>query len=539
MINHANDLSQGNAMKLRARLLWRDCLAAAGIILLLVCVSVSGIRSRDIDTPDSGMHLMDGYFIHDLLHDHPLIHIYGYTLGYYKQYPALGFMFWPPLFSVVLGIFSFFGGPHVLTARICILFFGGVFALSFYTILRRQFSSLLSFSATAAAVATTGIAWSFNEVMLELPALAMMCLAILAYYRLVDSLDREQPRAARALLCAAACAAVIYTKQPAWFLYGALLADFLASHRRHFSNPQVWIAVGATAVFCLPLAIFTLTYGRANLAQSVGSNTKLIMSSYGSLPRWSVGAWMYYPRLAVPSLSVIVLLAGLCALVLAALTRPFLRANALWVAWFVLAYATFSFYDNRQARFSIFWWPSWIFLSAAFLQVLTNRISTRVAWLMPLLLLAPLPFQIHQAWGANYAEFSQERPAVVNLFAHGNPGNILLFGRDAQVFIALIRESDAARVTHAIRGNRALKAGRGIEAACRMYRIGVVFVELPGTESVDQQSGLADLNDPRSFRQLDDNTFIRIGVPYRIVTYRYLGPVDVQMAEAPLSSGAF
>jgi len=525
-------------MRLRARLFSRDGLAAFGIVLLLLYVSFPGVRSRDIDKPDSGMHLMDGYFIHDLIQDHPHIHIHNYILDYYKQYPALGFVFWPPLFPVVLGIFTFFGGPHVLTARICILCFGGVFGLSFYTILRRRFSSLLSFAATAAAVTTPGMAWSFNEVMLELPALAMMCLAILAYHHLLDNLDRQR-NTARALLCAAVCAAVIYTKQPAWFLYGALFADFMALHRRHLKNPQIWITVGATAAFSLPLVIFTLTYGHANLAQSVGSNTKLIMSSYESLPRWSVGAWLFYPRLAMPSLSITVLVGGLCALILS-VTRPhFLRDNALWAGWFVLAYVTFSFYDNRQGRYSIFWWPSWIFLSAACLQVAMKKIPTRAAWLMPLLLLAPLPFEMRQMWGTSYAEFIEERPAVANLFAHGSPGNILMFGSDMQVFIALIRENDATRLTHAIRGNKALKDGRDIEAVCRMYRIGVVFVELPKTESVAQQGGLSDLDDSRSFRLLDDSTFIRIGVPYRIVTYRYLGPVDVQMAAVPLSSTAF
>jgi hypothetical protein len=525
-------------MKLRARLLSGDGLAAFGIVLLLLYVSFPGMRSRDIDTPDSGMHLMDGYFIHDMLHDHPHVHIHGYILDYYRQYPALGLMFWPPLFSVVLGVFSFLVGPHVLAGRICILFFGGVFSLSFYTILRRRFPPLLSFAATAAAVMTPGIAWSFNEIMLELPALAMMCVAILAYHHLVDSVDRGQPSTARALLCAAACAAVIYTKQPAWFLYAALFADFLALHRRHLSNPQVWITVGATAAFCLPLLIFTLTYGHANLAQSVGSNTKLIMSGYESLPRWSIGAWMFYPRLAVSSLSPVVLLAGLCALILA-VTRPhFLQANALWVAWFLLAYVTFSFYDNRQSRFSIFWWPSWVFLSAACFQAVISKISTRGAWLVPLLLLAPLPREMQHSWGTRYAEFSQERPAIAHLFAHGRPGNILLFGKDMQVFIALIRENDTARGTHAIRGNRALKDGRGIEAVCRMYRIGVVLVELRGTEPVAQQGALSDLNNSRSFGLVDDNTFFRAGVPYRIVTYRYLGPFDMQMAEIPLSSTA-
>jgi Dolichyl-phosphate-mannose-protein mannosyltransferase len=524
-------------MRLWARFPSQDGLAAVGILILLFCISLSGIRRRDIDTPDSAMHLMDGYFIRDLIQDHPHIHLRSYGIQYYRQYPALGFMFWPPFFSVVLGIFSSFGGPHVLTARICILCFGALFGLAFYKILRRRFSPLLSFAVTAAAIATPGLAWSFNEVMLELPALAMMCLATLAYYRLMDSLDGGHPGTASALLCAAACAAVIYTKQPAWFLYGALFADFLTVHRRHLQNPQVWITVGATAVLCLPLVIFTFTYGHANLAQSVGSNTKLIMGSYESLPRSSIAAWMYYPRLATSSLSLIVLLAALCALVLAVIRPRFLRANALWVAWFVLAYATFSFYDNRQSRFSLFWWPSWLFLAAAFFQVVMNRISTRGAWVMPLLLLTPIPFQMQHAWGASYSEFDQERPAISNLFAHGSPGNILLFGKDMQVFIALIRENDNTRVTHSIRGNKALKDGRSIEDVCRMYRIGVVLVELPKTEPLDSQGALSDLQNSRSFTLLGDNTFFRTGVPYRIVTYRYNGDIDPQMAEIPLAAG--
>jgi hypothetical protein len=509
-----------------------NLVALAMILACVTVVSLPNLHSPDVDDLDSAHHLVDGYFFRDLIVDHPVNHLEGYGLSYYKQYPAIGFIFWPPFFSLVLGLFCLVGGVHVLTARICILFFGIVFAWSFYAILRRKFPVWLSFTATIAAITMPGVAWSFNEIMLELPTLAVMCVAILAYLHVVDHLE-EKTSIGRALLCACCCAAVIYTKQPAWFLYPALMVDFVFLHRRFVAKVEVLVAVAVTALLSVPLAVFTLKFGRADLSQAVVQDKKLEMVLNNNyLPRWSIEAWTFYPRYALSLVNPTVLLLVVGAIGLAVLSLRFRREYSLWLGWFFFAYLTLSYYDNRLPRYATFWWPSMVFLAAGALWALMERVPRRWAWTLPLLLLLPVPFEIRQEWHADYTDYRGVQPPISELFAQGNPGNVLAFGNDKQVFVAIIREHDLDRKVHIVRGERLLVNGATLADVCKRYRIGTVLLELAPSDSMD---GFKDLSNSSLFKPIESSSFLRRGVTMRVLGYRYLGPIDATMADIPLS----
>ncbi len=516
--------------------LGRDTLARLGLVALVCFVSLPSLRSGNIDDLDSAHHLLDGYFFHDLASAHPVMHLEGWTLAYYKQYPALGFIFWPPLFPAVLGLFCVAGGDHVLTARVCLLCFGCLFALAFFALLRRQMPVWLAFCAAASALTVPGMVWSFEQIMLELPTLAVMCVALLAYLQVRDHAE-EPTSVARALGCALALAAVIYTKQPAYFLYGAVALDALFVPRL-VRKRETWILAAAMVVLCLPLVLFTVKFGHADLAQSVGNNTQLIMKDYRALPRWSVAAWTFYPRLAPTRLNPVVLVLGCMALGLAVVSRTFRRANILWLGWFGLAYLTFSFYDNRLARHSTFWWPAWIALAAACLQCVLVRLESRLpsrAWAgaLPVLFLLPIPWQVLRSRQQDYSDFRGQRPIVAGLFADGDPGNVLLFGPDKQTFIALIREYDGQRRVHVLRGESLLATGRSLADVCRDYQISRVLVELAPAGSDEPRS--ESMSAAAGFQRLPDAQFRRRGAAVRVLEYRYTGPFAPQPAPVPLS----
>ncbi|MGI4755652.1 MAG: glycosyltransferase family 39 protein [Janthinobacterium lividum] len=514
----------------------QDLFLRALILCVVVLISLPSLGSSAIDGLDSAHHILDGYFFRDLIVSHPFRGLPHFALAYYQQYPALGFVFWPPLTPAVFGLFDLVGGPHVLTTRVSMLFFGATFALALYSVLRRQFPALLSFCAVVAAVTVPGISRSFNEIMLELPTLAFMMLAIMSYQRFVEPSDGTGSSLRRTVLFSFASAAVIYSKQPAWFLYPALLFDFLLNHRPELRTKKVRIAVGLIALLCLPLVAYTVKFGHANLAQSVGNNTKLIMTNYQSLPRWSLAAWTFYPRLAPSLLNPLVMLLACGALATAFLKKDFLRANALWIGWFVFAYLTFSFYDNRVARHATFWWPAWIVLAAAFLYFLQRNVRAPQARFAALLLLLPVPFQARAAFQQTYGDFQGERPVIAGLFAGRDPGNILLFGSDKQVFIALIREYDGNRQVHAIRGEQLLSSGVPLATICHDYRIGTVLIEIPEGKPVLQDAGLSAVLDSSVFQPLQAPTFTRYGHPVRAATFRYTGSMSPTIAPVSLSN---
>src|SRR5947209_5089130 len=138
-------------------------IAGLAIVLLLVVVAcLPNLRSTNIDDLDSAHHILDSYFFYDLLHDHPHSHVAAYAMAYHKQYPALGFLFWPPLFPAIGGLLCLIFGPNVLTIRLAILFFGATFAVSFYAILRRELGKWFAVAAACAAIGAPGVFWSFN-----------------------------------------------------------------------------------------------------------------------------------------------------------------------------------------------------------------------------------------------------------------------------------------------------------------------------------------------------------------------------------------
>ena len=521
---------------LRSSLFSWEILALAIVLIFVFLVSRPNLFNPDIDDLDSAHHLMDGYFFRDLIVDHPYRHLPAYALNYYKQYPAMGFIFWPPLFPFVLGLFCLVGGAHVLTARICIAFFGVVFSFAIYAILRRRLTVWLSLCATIAAITMPGIAWSYNEVMLELPAIAVMCLAVLSYFSVVDHLN-ERSSIGRGLLCGVCCAAVIYTKQPGWFLFPALGLDFLLWYRRFLRKFEVLIAISATVVFCAPLTLFTFTYGRANFSQAVLDDPRLSRVLHNAFsPRWSLEAWTFYPKLAASLVNPVVALLVIGAIVLAILSRNYLREQTLWLSWFLFAYLTFSYYDNRQARFATFWWPCWVVLSAAFLAGLMNRLPRKWAWTLPLLFLMPVPWQMREVRETDFTDYRQVQPPIAALFQSGNPGNILLLGQDGQVLVALLREHDLDRTVHLIRGDRLVKDGQKVADICKKYRIRTLLVRLSGSNSVDQFS---DVSNRSLFVPIEQNFYLKRGVVVRLLAFRYIGPVDEKTAEVSLSHDLF
>jgi 4-amino-4-deoxy-L-arabinose transferase-like glycosyltransferase len=512
----------------------RDWISILFLTVFAVLVSLPGLRSTNIDDLDSAHHLMDGYFFHDAFRDHPTSA--GYVIQYYKQYPALGFGYWPPLFPLSLGLLTSVAGDHVLVGRACMLLWGVAFTLAFYFLLRRQLPSWLSFCAAISCITVPGMIWSFNEIMLELPTLAVMCIALLLYLHARDQVN-EPTSTLRGLGTGVALAAVIYAKQPAFFLYLAILFDVLATPAL-LRKKETWISVATLVFLAIPLAIFTLKFGHANIAQSVGSGTDTIMAGYKTSPRWSLATWSYYPGIAGSSLNFVVIVLGIGGLVWSFLSRSFREANRLWLGWFAFFYLTFSYYDNRQPRHATFWWPAWIALAAAALYVIINRSRRTVALLLPSIFLLPVPFQLVQARQKDFSDYHDQMPIVKQLFREGDPGNILLLGPDKQTWVPFIREFDSAREVHVLRGETLMEAGMPLQDILQKFRIGTVLMEVPSDpagEIQELQSEMTTLDNMPNLVRKDDAHFARRGRDVRVLQYRYTGIKDEVMSDVPLS----
>jgi 4-amino-4-deoxy-L-arabinose transferase-like glycosyltransferase len=339
----------------------------APIAILLVAVfllTYQTLGMRAIEGLDAAHTIMDGFFFRDLMTDLPM-NPAAYTLDYYRQYPALGFLFWPPLFPFVLGIAFFIGGLDIRLAHWCLMGFGWLLAVMTYLIARRKLSRTMSVLAALVIVTTPIVGRQFNILMREVPALAMAMATFYLYLRFV-----ETPSWKRSVGLAVVGAAALYTKQTILFIYPVLAIDALWNRRHLLRDKRLWTAVGLMAVLAAPLVLFTLTVAKVNLDQSLGSDPKLNMLG---VDRWNLVAWTYYPLALFRILNPVILVLCALALLYAIRSRQFLRENVLWVSWIVVWLAVFSWILAKETRHTLLWTPGWCMLAVLYLNELRSR----------------------------------------------------------------------------------------------------------------------------------------------------------------------
>ncbi len=501
------------------------------LALAVILVALPSLTSTRIDDIDSAHHIMDGVFFRDFITDLPrsVQDPIAYTLAYYRQYPALGFVFWPPLFPFVEGLFFLAAGSVDLrVARICILAFSLLLAFVAYSVFRRR---LPTAGASALAVllilSTPALAAFYQQVMLEVPALAVALLTVLLYDR---TIGRGTTTRKSVALFAVVAAAAVYTKQTVVFIFPALLFDALVNHRAALRQARVWVAGALFAVLLLPLAIFTLTVGKANLEQSVGSDKTYVLNSKAPPDRWSADGWLFYPTRLPKLLNVVVLGLGIGALLYGVANRSFFRRHALWFGWLASWYLLFSYFLNKQDRYAVFWLPAWIFLAAAFLV----EMRARYAWRWPavyLLLAVPVVAGAAGVARIHIDGFEGVDSVVADLIRQEPAGNIVYFGDRHQIFVPFVRKYDPARRIAVLRGNDLLAGSSDILAACRNYRARLIVAEGNGASarlgldalSLTGQTAVVGTFHVRTQRG-----------PVQFEAFRYTGPIASVQGTVPL-----
>jgi len=513
--------------------------AAPLAIVMAVAIAVGGrsLGRREIDGLDEAQNVMGGMFFVDVLHDLPVVHPLAYGFEYYAQYPALGFAFWPPFFHLVEGLFFAVFGFDLVTGRVCLLAFAMLLAATVYLAARPQTGPVAGVLATALVLATPLVADLQNTMLLEIPTLAMAFLAIVLYRGVAR---RGRWRGGwEVLLIAIVAAAAVYTKQTIVFIFPAMLVDLWFNQRGLLRDWRTWCCAGLFVLLCVPLALFTLKYGAANVAQSFGNLGNIFVPGHKVSPRWSVAGWTYYGKELFTVVNPVITLAALVGLVYGFFHRPLLRAHALWIGMIVCWYLLFSLFDNKQPRFVAFVAPAVVILAASFATTVagdSKRLRAAVCGGLTLL----LAFQAAAVARQRYEGYSGMDPIVRelfdDLFQNYGEGNIAYFGNYRQMFVPFVRHYDPQRQVYVLQGDDITGEAGGLEEACHDYRVRWILVDLP------PQGGLVDpeierlLKSEACFRLRQRETFgtPRDRVP--LLIYEYVDPVADQMKVVPLRS---
>ena len=237
--------------------------AAAAAALMLATSPTHG----DFWWFDAPSHAMNGVFIRDFVAAAPFHDPVGWAIDYYLRYPALTILFYPPLFPVVeAAFFAVFGISHFV-AQLAVCAFLAAMAIGTYGLARSRLTHLAALGAMLMTLGLPGVAFWGRQVMLEMPAWAMV---IWGYFLLVRYLEGGRPPA---LYLSIVClVGSLYIKQTfAFALPVATLSLLWCGGWSVLRRREVWLAAAAGVLLLLPLAGLTYKFGMNNFGHVSGA----------------------------------------------------------------------------------------------------------------------------------------------------------------------------------------------------------------------------------------------------------------------------
>ncbi len=354
---------------------WRDMVC---LLLLAVAVFVlfkTSPKQGDFWWSDAPRHAMDGAFYYDMARAMPIGHLKQWAINYYLQYPAVTVLTYPPLFALVEAVFfAIFGVTHY-AAQLTVSVFFLAAAWGAYFLARRWVGRLTALSAALLFIGTPVMVLWGRQVMLEIPTFAFLLWSAYFFFRYLDSTSPRDLYLTVVLVLGAA-----YTKQPAVFILLAYLLTLYAVYKNAlFRRAEFWWSGVVFVLGIVPLGLFTLLWGRANVQQAVGGGW--VQHSRLSPATWSYVGSYEWPRQVG---WIVLLLAAIYCIGCIFRKEWRLPKPGLFflLAWVVAGYAFFTVIAVSSQRYTIFLiFPLAFFSTLAIVRLLPIKIAPYVALL--------------------------------------------------------------------------------------------------------------------------------------------------------------
>jgi hypothetical protein len=293
--------------------------------------------------PDAPRHALNGAFVLDLIRDHPFGDPTGYAYDYYVKYPALTILFYPPLFYFFLAPFYALFGVSQTSAIAAEFVCYALLAIGSYRLARFWLPPLFAFCAALILIAAPEIAYWGRQVMLEIPAFALLVWS--AYFFMCHLSER---RIVWLYLAAALAVLAMYTKLTAAFILIVYLLTLLQARGAEiFRDKHSYIILALAVIGTIPLAVLTVKFGQANM-QSVSG------LSDAEVSRRSISGWIWYAKQMPSQIGWPALLAFIAGLGVLFMQRARLAGFLPLLLWLVVGYLLFSAIDLKEARHSVF-----------------------------------------------------------------------------------------------------------------------------------------------------------------------------------------
>lgn len=295
---------------------------------------------------DAPRHALDGIFYADLFNDLPIEDLKEYAFNYYRKYPALTILFYPPMFAIIEAFFySLFGHSHA-TAQITISFFVFLAGLGAYYIARRYLPQLQAIAAAILFLGGYELAFWGRQIMLELPAYSFLLWTIFVFFKYIDT---EKP--VFVYLGAILFAMGIYTKLNIAFIAPVIVFMIVLKFGKKAINKHIIFSVLLFFLLILPWLLVTLKYGGVNIGAIQGGQVE------EELSRMSIENWLFYARLLHRQVGLIPVVLSLLYLITSIKYKNW-RVRPVdgffLVSWFIFGYLVFSFIALKESRHNVF-----------------------------------------------------------------------------------------------------------------------------------------------------------------------------------------
>jgi len=332
------------AGKCRTALFGR-CAAFLALLAIILAMYISLPKDGDIYWSDASRHALNGAFVLDFLREAPVRHPVDFAYDYYRQWPALTILFYPPLFYLVLAAaYSVFGVSEA-SALLVELGFLLLLAWGAFRLSRHWLDSLPALAVALLLLGAPQLAFWGQQIMLDVPAYAFLVWAGEFLVRYLN--NRSKAGLFAAVLCAVAA---IYTKYNAVFFALVIAICVIFVHGwRAVRDGTVLRAAALGCGLLLPMVVIFFTFAGYNLEQAAAIPS--------GAARWSVDALTYYARTisAVLSSPTVALA---CLYVLALPLVPVLRlarTDAVFLfAWVLVGYVFYSVIAVKEPRHILF-----------------------------------------------------------------------------------------------------------------------------------------------------------------------------------------
>jgi hypothetical protein len=345
-----------------------DRIAGALLVVLVAGLYFHLPRQGDISSSDAARHALNGVFVHDFIRDMPFRHPAEYAYDYYRQWPGLTILFYPPLFYGVLAVAYAIFGVSEGTALLVELAFLLALAWGAYRLSRHWLEPAAALATAALLVGAPELLYWAQQIMLDVPAYALLIWAAEFQLRFLKS------DAKRHLMAAVLCvAAAVYTKYNAAFFAPVMALSLLYARGWRFALERRALEAAALGlVLLLPAVAIFLVFGQYDMQQAGA-----IADSVA--PRWSVAGLTYYAALMPVILSWPTAALACCyalALPVAARFRLPTADMLFLAAWVAIGYAFYSLISLKEPRHILFITYPIVFAAVAFL----DRVLAPVRW---------------------------------------------------------------------------------------------------------------------------------------------------------------